>query len=72
MNRYKIIWHIVRIGMLILIILVFTPLIIPKGKYAPELFHLPYTLWTGIIVYLGMVALTLLGIWVHSKLFREQ
>ena len=71
MKLNKIIWDIVRICLVITSILVFTPLIIPPGKSTPELFGLPYTLWVGILVYIIFITLIIIGISVHSKLYRE-
>ncbi|MEN8202348.1 MAG: hypothetical protein ABFS28_07120 [Bacteroidota bacterium] len=71
MKRHKTIWLLVQLGMLSVSILIFTPVITPKGKFTPELFNLPYTLWTGFFVYLVMVALSLVGIFVHSKIYKE-
>ena len=47
---------------IILGFLTFTPLVIPYGKFKPTLFHLPYTLWTGLIVALLFVLLTYLAV----------
>jgi len=41
--------------------LTFTPLVIPCDRFRPTLFHLPYTLWTGIIVSALFVLLTYLA-----------
>ena len=72
MKLKKRIWTIVRIVLIVISILVFTPLVIPKGVYEPELFGLPYTLWVGIVVYLSFLSLILIGISVHSKIFKEE
>ena len=49
----------------ILGIITFTPLVMPYGIHKPTLFHLPYTLWTGLIVALLFVLLTYIAISVH-------
>ena len=49
----------------ILGIITFTPLVMPYGIHEPTLFHLPYTLWTGLIVALLFVLLTYIAISVH-------
>ena len=72
MKLKKRIWTIVRIVLIVISILVFTPLVIPKGVYEPELFGLPYTLWVGIVVYLSFLSLILIGVSVHSKIFKEE
>lgn len=71
MNKNKIIWTVVRLIIMLLSILVFTPLVIPKDQYSPELLGLPYTLWTGILVYFCLVALIFVGVKVHSKILKE-
>lgn len=46
-------------GMTILLsLLTFTPLVTPLGTYEPMVLGLPYTLWTGILLTIGLVALT--------------
>ncbi len=72
MKCNKIIWGLTQITLIILSILVFTPLVIPKGVFTPELFGLPYTLWVGMLVYFFFIMLILIGISVHSKIFREE
>jgi uncharacterized membrane protein len=72
MRHKKRIWTIIRIKLVVISILVFTPLVIPKGVYTPELFGMPYTLWVGIVVYLSFLSLILIGVSVHSKIFKEE
>ncbi len=72
MKNIKRIWTIIRIAIIVISILVFTPLVIPKGVYTPELFGMPYTLWVGMVVYFSFLILILIGVFVHSKLFKEE
>lgn len=72
MRHKKRIWIVVRIVLVVISILVFTPLVIPKGVYEPELFGMPYTLWVGIVVYFSFLSLILIGVSVHSKIFKEE
>lgn len=72
MRNTKRIWKIVRIAIFGISILVFTPLVIPKGVYTPELFGMPYTLWVGMVVYVSFLSLILIGVSVHSKIFKEE
>ena len=51
--------------MIILSIMSFTPLVIPPGKINQVFCGLPYTLWAGMLVALGMIILTIIGAWVH-------
>ena len=72
MRNKKRIWTIIRIVIIVISILVFTPLVIPKGVYAPELYGMPYTLWVGMAVYFSFLILILIGVSVHSKIFKEE
>ncbi len=72
MKSKKIIWGLTQITLVILSVLVFTPLVIPEGIFTPELFGLPYTLWVGMLVYFFFFLLIIIGISVHSKIFREE
>lgn len=67
----KNLWKFTRLGVVLLSILIFTPLVIPENVYKPEVAGLPYTLWTGILAYLGFVVLILTGIYAHSRINRE-
>ena len=62
----------VRIGIFVISVMIFTPLVIPKGVYTPELFGLPYTLWVGIVIYFAFISLIIIGVFVHSKIFKEE
>ena len=44
-----------------LVVITFTPLILNPGKVNPKLFHLPYTLWTSMLITVILVILTYLG-----------
>ena len=72
MRNKKRIWTIIRIVIIVISILVFTPLVIPKGVYAPELYGMPYTLWVGMVTYFSFLILILIGVSVHSKIFKEE
>jgi len=50
---------------LLLAVLTFTPLVMPYGVHQPSLLHLPYTLWTGLIVAILFVCLTWLAVRWH-------
>jgi uncharacterized membrane protein len=71
MNRKTLIWRLTLLALFVLSVLVFTPVVIPKNKFTPELFGLPYTLWMGLGVYIAYVLLILIGISAHSKIFGE-
>ena len=68
----ELLWKTCRAGVIILSILIFTPLVTPKNIFRPEVLGLPYTLWMGILVYILFVALILLGIMAHSRIYKER
>jgi hypothetical protein len=43
------------------IVIVFTPLLTPYYQISPQLFGMPYSLWTGILATIFLVALTYLA-----------
>lgn len=65
MKNKKRIWQITCALVVLFTALAFSPLVIPKGKYQPELLGLPYTLWMGIAVTIILVGLTYIGTKVH-------
>ena len=58
-------WRICIVIVLVLVILGYTPLIIPKGVFKPMLFGIPYTLWLDFLVTVILVVLTYIGARVH-------
>lgn len=58
-------WRTCIVIVLVLVILGYTPLIIPKGIYKPMLFGIPYSLWVDFIVTVILVVLTYIGARVH-------
>ena len=65
-------WRILRTAAIVLCLLVFTPLVIPEGVYKPELFGIPYSLWTSFIITVVLVFLTYLGTKVHRSNDEEE
>jgi len=64
-NRNSIAWLICISVALLLVIITFTPLVTPTGKIKPFLFGMPYTIWTGILISIGLVIITFIGALVH-------
>lgn len=64
-NRNLTVWLLCISIALILVIITFTPLVTPPGKFRPFLFGMPYTIWTGILVSAGLVVITLIGALIH-------
>jgi len=64
-KRNKTYWLICSIMVIILMLLTFTPLVIPEGKYKPMFLGLPYTLWVSGLITVVLVILTWIGAGVH-------
>lgn len=58
-------WRICAALVVILAVLTFTPLIIPRGVYKPMLLGIPYSLWTSFIITVVLVTLTYIGSKMH-------
>lgn len=54
-------WRITYIIAILLAMITFTPLVIPYNQFRPMIGNIPYTLWVGILVYIALVILTLIG-----------
>ncbi|MCK5277840.1 MAG: hypothetical protein KAI99_20005 [Cyclobacteriaceae bacterium] len=65
-------WRILRAAVIALCLLTFTPLVIPEGVYKPELFGVPYSLWTSFLITVTLVFLTYLGTKVHRGVDEEE
>lgn len=50
---------------LLVVVISFTPLVIPRNVFQPQLFGLPYSLWMGILVTVILVFLTWVATRVH-------
>ena len=58
-------WKICIGIVLAIIVLGYTPLMIPAGVFKPMLFGIPYSLWLGFLVTTVLVVLTFIGSRVH-------
>ncbi len=58
-------YNVLIILAILLSVLTFTPLVMPYGVYQPGFIHLPYTLWTGLLVAILFVCLTWLAVRMH-------
>ncbi len=70
--KKKIYWRICTILIPVLIVLAYTPMLIPNGIYKPMLLGLPYTLWTSFLITVFLVALTFIGAKVHPGRDEEE
>ena len=64
-NKKTLYWRLCCLAVAVLSVITFTPLVIPEGRYEPMLAGVPLTLWAGIAIAVAMVALTLVGTYVH-------
>ena len=64
-DQKKWIWRLCCVAAVGLTALALSPAVIPAGRYQPELFGLPYTLWMGIGISILLVGVTLTGILFH-------
>lgn len=65
MKKSKKYWRLCTVLVIMLLVLGYTPLMIPKGVYKPMLLGLPYSLWTSFLVTVALVVLTYIGSKVH-------
>ncbi len=72
MKQRKLIWKFCQLGVIFLSVITFTPLVIPENTYLPELFGLPYTLWTGMVLSLCFTVLIFVGIKVHPGANKKE
>ena len=67
----KYLWYLTIIAAFALIVITFTPLVTPYGRYTPRLFGFPFTIWTGILISVGLVLLTVVGSILHRGSNRD-
>ncbi len=73
MNKRKIrYWRICTALVVLLIIITYTPLIIPSGVYKPMVLGIPYTLWTSFLITAALVLITYVGSKVHPGKDEEE
>jgi hypothetical protein len=60
-------WKICCAAAFSLVIITFTPIITPAGVHKPELLGIPFTLWAGILIAVGLVLLTFIGTRIHPS-----
>jgi uncharacterized membrane protein (DUF4010 family) len=64
-KKRRMYWRITAAAAIFLIVITFTPLVIPSGKTEPWLFSMPFTLWVSILITIALVVLTYIGGRVH-------
>ena len=65
MKNSKKYWTLCAVLVIVLIVLGYTPLMIPNGIYRPMILGIPYSLWTSFLVTVVLVVLTYIGAKVH-------
>lgn len=65
-------WRICTALVAVLILITFTPLVIPGGVYKPMLMGIPYTLWVSFLITAVLVFLTFMGTKVHPGKDEEE
>jgi len=63
--RNKTYWRVCVGIVIVLTVLGYTPLMIPKGIYKPMIFGLPYSLWLSFLITVILVVMTYIGSRVH-------
>jgi uncharacterized membrane protein len=72
MKKNKKYWILCTVLVLVLMVLAYTPLMIPHGIYKPMILGIPYTLWTSFLITVILVALTYIGSKVHPGSDEEE
>lgn len=57
----KYIWLLCKVAFIALTLLVFSPLVLSVGETAPSFLGMPRTLWSGLLVSLGFIIITIIG-----------
>jgi len=65
MKKNKKYWTLCAVLVIVLMVLGYTPLMIPNGVYKPVILGIPYSLWTSFLVTVALVVLTFIGSKVH-------
>ena len=72
MKRNKKYWTICVILVAMLIVIGYTPIMIPKGVYKPMILGIPYSLWLSFLITVVLVTLTYIGAKVHPGSDEEE
>lgn len=72
LQRNKLYWKICIAIVLAIVVLGYTPLLIPGGKYQPMILGVPYSLAIGFLATVLLVVLTFIGSRVHPGSDRKE
>ena len=65
MKKSKKYWNLCMVLVMVLMVLAYTPLMLPNGVYKPMILGIPYTLWTSFLITVLLVLITYIGSKVH-------
>ncbi len=68
-NKY---WTACIVAVILLTVIGYTPLMIPKGVYKPMILGIPYSLWVSFLITAALVTLTYLGSKYHPGRDEEE
>jgi len=72
MKKNKKYWTLCAVLVIVLMVLGYTPLMIPDGVYRPMILGIPYSLWTSFVLTVALVVLTYIGSKVHPGSDEEE
>jgi hypothetical protein len=72
MKKNRKYWTLCAVLVIVLMVLGYTPLMIPNGVYKPMILGIPYSLWTSFLVTVALVVLTYVGSKVHPGRDEEE
>ncbi|MCP4310779.1 MAG: hypothetical protein GY790_05915 [Bacteroidetes bacterium] len=72
MERKTRYWRICTALVIVLAVITFTPLIIPRGVYKPMVLGIPYSLWASFLITAALVLITYIGSKVHPGQDEEE
>jgi hypothetical protein len=61
-KKKRLYWNLCSLAVVVLCILALSPLVLPPGQIEPAIASLPRALWAGILIYCGIVVLTIIAI----------
>ena len=72
MKKNKKYWTLCAVLVIVLMVLGYTPLMIPDGVYRLMILGIPYSLWTSFVLTVALVVLTYIGSKVHPGSDEEE
>ncbi len=71
-KKKRLYWRASVLGVAILSVLTFTPIVTPSGEAGPFLAGIPRTLWAGILITVGLVVLTAIATRVYPVYEKQE